>query len=67
MGEVLRAWNASGATPVALRSQAEFAGFFHALALVEPGAVTLPHWRPDPDTRYTDREVLFSCGAGRKP
>jgi hypothetical protein len=68
MGEVLRNWNASGATPVALRRRDEFASFFDNLELLDPGVVPLPQWRPDPDTQYTDRADLQFYGAvGRKP
>ena len=38
----------TGAVPYQLRSPAEIAGFFHDLALVEPGVVPVQDWRPDP-------------------
>jgi SAM-dependent methyltransferase len=38
----------SGTTnPVRVRSRAEFARFFEGLALVEPGIVYVPRWRPE--------------------
>ncbi|HET8683844.1 MAG TPA: SAM-dependent methyltransferase [Micromonosporaceae bacterium] len=67
MGRALRAWNDSGAPPVAIRSRADLARFFRRLELVDPGVVPLPRWRPDPGTRYADREVLFFGAVGRKP
>jgi O-methyltransferase involved in polyketide biosynthesis len=38
----------TGAVPYQLRSPAEIDGFFHDLALVEPGVVPVQDWRPDP-------------------
>jgi hypothetical protein len=66
MEAVVRNWNESGATPAVLRSGAELARFFDGLDLLEPGLVSLPQWRPDRDTRYTDQEIGFFCGVGRK-
>ncbi|RNL86034.1 SAM-dependent methyltransferase [Halostreptopolyspora alba] len=67
MAETLRLWNASAATPATFRTRREFTGFFERLELVEPGVVTLPQWRPDPDTSHTDTEIGFFAGVGRKP
>jgi hypothetical protein len=67
MNEVIRRWNESGATPAVLRSAAGLARFFADIELLEPGIVSLPAWRPEPGTRYTDREIGFFCGVGRKP
>jgi O-methyltransferase involved in polyketide biosynthesis len=67
MVEVVRRWNESGATPAALRSAAELARFFEGTELLEPGLVSLPRWRPDPNTLYADREIGFFCAVGRKP
>jgi hypothetical protein len=67
MGQVLHGWNDSGATPVALRNREQFTHLFEGLQILEPGVVPLPHWRPDPDTRYADRLVLFHCAVARKP
>ena len=41
-------YNESGALPYHLRSPEQIAGFFDGLALVEPGLVSVPRWRPDP-------------------
>ena len=67
MGKVLNGWNDTGATPVALRNRERFTRLFDGLEILEPGVVPLPHWRPDPDTRYADRLVLFHCAVARKP
>ncbi|WP_046471600.1 SAM-dependent methyltransferase [Allosalinactinospora lopnorensis] len=67
MTKILRMWNSSAATPATFRTRQEFTGFFERLELVEPGVTTLPQWRPDTDTRYTDREIGFFGAMGRKP
>ncbi|GAA2206495.1 SAM-dependent methyltransferase [Nonomuraea monospora] len=67
MEEAAARWNASGATPLALRSEEELLAFFDGLELVEPGLVSLPKWRPEPDTSFTDREVFQYGVVGRKP
>lgn len=67
MGEVLRAWNASGAVEVALRNREQFTSFFGGLRLLEPGVVPLPRWRPVQGTLYADRDLQFYGAVGRKP
>ena len=37
------------------------------LRLLQPGVVSLPWWRPDPSTSYTDREISQYGGVARKP
>jgi O-methyltransferase involved in polyketide biosynthesis len=62
-------YNRSGAVPYHLRSPEQIAGFFEGLELVEPGLVSVPRWRPDPDPGDGDLpEELDAFGAvGRKP
>ncbi|MFJ9893563.1 SAM-dependent methyltransferase [Streptomyces sp. NPDC091280] len=36
--------------PYVLRSPAQLATFHHGLTLLDPGIVSCPRWRPDPDT-----------------
>jgi hypothetical protein len=37
-----------GRPPYHLRSPAQIASYFDGLDLVEPGVVSIPHWRPEP-------------------
>ncbi|GAA3712381.1 SAM-dependent methyltransferase [Streptomyces tremellae] len=55
-------------TPLVMRSRAELRPFFAGFDLVEPGIVSLPHWRPpEPDEPF-DRATLHGlAGAGVKP
>ncbi|HEX6675184.1 MAG TPA: SAM-dependent methyltransferase [Actinomycetes bacterium] len=54
-----------------VRSRPEVERFFDGLDLVDPGLVSLPHWRPDPATgeadRPTDAQVSVYGGVARKP
>lgn len=47
-----------------LRTVEQITGFFDGLELVEPGVVSTPQWRPDPDTDPEDLAVY--CGLARK-
>ncbi|MGH3935628.1 MAG: SAM-dependent methyltransferase [Pseudonocardiaceae bacterium] len=67
MLEVVRRWNASGATPITTRSREEIARFFAGLELLEPGVVSCPLWRPDPSQIGTLAEDQAFVGVGRKP
>jgi O-methyltransferase involved in polyketide biosynthesis len=66
MDKAAELWNASGATPITLRTPETMARFFRGLELVPPGLVELPQWRPEADTSYTDRPVPQYGGLGRK-
>ncbi len=59
-------YDETGAVPYRLRSPEQIAGFFEGLALVEPGVVSCPRWRPDPSVSGP-AEVDAFCGVGRKP
>ncbi len=63
--EAQRGYNESGAVPYYLRSPEQFARFFEGLELVEPGVVSVPNWRPDPDAAPV--EIYSYCGVGHKP
>ncbi|MBF8191469.1 SAM-dependent methyltransferase [Nonomuraea sp. K274] len=67
MEDAAAQWNASGATPLTLRTSEQLRAFFRGLDLVEPGVVSLPRWRPEPGTSYQDREVFQYGAVGRKP
>ena len=53
-----------------VRSRPEIERFFDGLDLVDPGLLSLPHWRPDPATgeadRPTDAQVSVYGGVARK-
>jgi hypothetical protein len=59
-------YNETGAVPYTLRTPDEIAGFFGGLELVEPGVVSCPLWRPDPDAGPPSPVDAFG-GVGRKP
>ncbi|MBX6357770.1 MAG: SAM-dependent methyltransferase [Micromonosporaceae bacterium] len=52
--------------PYIARSPEQIAGFFDGLDLLEPGVVSTPRWRPDPDGGLPDEVDVF-CGVGRVP
>jgi S-adenosyl methyltransferase len=66
MGEAQEDYNESGAIPYNLRTPEEIADFFTGLELVEPGVVSCPLWRPDPDSGTPVAIDAFG-GVGRKP
>jgi hypothetical protein len=53
--------------PYTLRSREEFSAFFNGLEQVEPGVVSIPLWRPDPDPFASPAEVDALCCVARKP
>jgi O-methyltransferase involved in polyketide biosynthesis len=57
----------SGAVPYHLRTAEEIEGFFDGLELVEPGAVLIPQWRPEPTPFRRSVDVATLGGVGRKP
>ncbi len=62
--EAVRQWNQVAVTPYTLRSPEQIAAFFEGLALVEPGVVPCPSWRPDPGQNVQDMDEF--CALGRK-
>ncbi|MEV5200790.1 SAM-dependent methyltransferase [Streptomyces sp. NPDC053720] len=55
--------------PLVMRSRTEIARFFEGYEMVEPGLVSMPHWRPDAPV-VTEQEDPFAfsgfAGVGRK-
>jgi O-methyltransferase involved in polyketide biosynthesis len=64
--EAQEQYNQSGAVPYRLRSPTQIAGFFEGLELLEPGVVSCPRWRPEPDAGGPADADAFG-GVGRKP
>ena len=59
-------YNNSGALPYHLRSPDRITHFFDGLELVEPGAVSLPLWRPEHSSPGAGTELAQFGGVGRK-
>ncbi|GAA0555682.1 SAM-dependent methyltransferase [Actinomadura livida] len=62
---IVEVWNASGDTPLVLRTPEQIERFFDGLELVEPGVVPVTHWRPDAPGE--PEAVDAFGGVGRKP
>ena len=60
------AYNSSGAVPYNLRTVDEITAFFDGLELVEPGVVSVTHWRPEPGSPAA-QIVAEHGGLARKP
>ena len=66
--EAQEQYNQSGAVPYHPRTPEQIAGFFEGLELLEPGVVSCPRWRPDPQPGGgLPPEVDAFGGVGRKP
>ncbi|WP_374984702.1 SAM-dependent methyltransferase [Streptomyces fradiae] len=53
--------------PLVMRSRDEVARFFDGLGMVEPGLVSMPHWRPDTPPEQEDPYAFSGfAGVGRK-
>jgi hypothetical protein len=65
--EAARIWNLSANPTYHLRSPDRIARFFDGLELVEPGVVSPPRWRPEPDPSGLPAEIDSFGGVGRKP
>jgi O-methyltransferase involved in polyketide biosynthesis len=49
------------------RTPEQIAHFFDGLELLEPGVVSMPRWRPDPDAADATTELAGRVGLARKP
>ncbi|MEW2222543.1 SAM-dependent methyltransferase [Streptomyces sp. NPDC006990] len=66
--EAIRRFNAgSGAVPYTPRTPEQMAGFFEGLEVLEPGMVSLPHWRPEALPFGEPPRIACYGGVGRKP
>src|SRR5262249_32839378 len=61
-----RQWNQVAPTPYTLRSPRQIAAFFEGLELIEPGIVSCPQWRPEPQDVGGVQKMDEFCGLGRK-
>ena len=52
--------------PFVLRSRERFESFFDGLALLDPGVVQLPFWRPDGDIDASASKIWLYAGVARK-
>jgi hypothetical protein len=65
--EAERRWNHLAAQRIKLRSRDQVADFLADLDLIEPGLVTVPEWRPEPDEPLPDTVVPLYAAVARKP
>ncbi|MGH3889069.1 MAG: SAM-dependent methyltransferase, partial [Pseudonocardiaceae bacterium] len=63
----MQVWNQASSAPYCLRSIEQIAHFFDGLELVEPGLVSVPRWRPEPNPFGVPAELDAFGGVGRKP
>ena len=59
--------SAKGGHPYTLRRPEEITRYFDGLQLVEPGVVSTPRWRPEPNLSGPPAELDGVCGVGCKP
>jgi hypothetical protein len=64
--EAVRQWNLVAPTPYRLRSPEQIAAFFEGLALIEPGIVSCPEWRPDSHDIGSAEKMDEFCALGLK-
>ncbi|MDJ1137168.1 SAM-dependent methyltransferase [Streptomyces iconiensis] len=67
MRRMIEEWNATGDSPRVNRTPDQLARFFDGLELLDPGLLSISHWRPDPDLPGTPAEVDDFGGVARKP
>ncbi|RCG16807.1 SAM-dependent methyltransferase [Sphaerisporangium album] len=57
----------TGVVPYTPRSPELITGYFDGLTLLEPGVVSVPRWRPEPNPLGEAPEVACAGGLARKP
>jgi len=65
MTEGNKRYNDNAAEPVLMRTRDQVSAFFDGLELVEPGLVSVPHWRSEVDPLPSPAPLW--CGVARKP
>jgi hypothetical protein len=64
--EAVRIWNISANPKYHLRTPEQFAALFEGLEIVEPGVVSVVHWKPEPGAEKADEIPQYAVVA-RKP
>ncbi|GAA2560333.1 SAM-dependent methyltransferase [Winogradskya consettensis] len=64
--EAVRIWNISANPKYHLRTPEQFVGLFEGLEIVEPGAVSVTRWHPEPGAENAN-EIDQYAVVGRKP
>ncbi|MGW5877484.1 SAM-dependent methyltransferase [Nocardiopsis terrae] len=64
--EGMRLWQEHVAQPYVMRTVPEFHRFFEGLELVDPGVVSVFHWRPGPDEADRAPELPQYAGLAKK-
>ncbi|WP_030171342.1 SAM-dependent methyltransferase [Spirillospora albida] len=65
--QAVQVWNESGTpNPIKARTREEIEGLFDGLDLIEPGVVSCPRWRPEPNPWGEPEETMTFCGVARK-
>jgi S-adenosyl methyltransferase len=67
LNDALHKYNESGAVPYRVRRADQIARFFDGLELVDPGVVSIQHWRPDPTQSAAPEDLTNMGGVARKP
>ena len=67
LNDALRKYNESGADPYRVRTRDQIARYFDGLELVEPGVVSIQHWRPDNSPFDLPENLTNLGGVARKP
>ncbi|HET9657987.1 MAG TPA: SAM-dependent methyltransferase [Kineosporiaceae bacterium] len=65
--EGTRTYNSMVSTGMTRRSKEEILAFFHGLEILQPGAVPMPFWRPDPGDEPPRAQIPAYAVVGRKP
>lgn len=65
--EAQRHWNERSQETITPRTREQIVRYFDGLELLEPGLVSLPHWRPEPTQWRAPGPVAGFCGVARKP
>jgi trans-aconitate methyltransferase len=65
--EAQRLWNQQATETITPRTRQQITRYFDGLHLIEPGLVSLPHWRPEPNRFGQPAAVAGYCAIGKKP
>lgn len=65
--EAQRTWNENSREIITPRTREHILRYFDGLEMLEPGLVSLPHWRPEATRWPEPAAVAGYCGVARKP